>query len=256
MVDHVPSCCVPTNILSYLRNRYFVLKLVHVLHLSEKRVSLLLGTSAIAWGWIDVGGYQVGRNRRELGTRRPGHYHLFRCVTDGSYNNREKAKTVSNSGWIITCMSSHRTLRGLFFEISNEAGSYRGELLGPAALHTFVSAVTQFYSIYKLMGRICCDNIAALNRSSKNRRQVSTGIQNFLTFTAQLSIELLSPHVFPIKTRMGIPGQDGAVVVAYSGGATQYVVICNKLAKNGGQLPLAATTRSSSSSTMSAPQTN
>ncbi len=39
----------------------------------------------------------------------------FIGVTDGSYN-REKAKTVSGTGWIIVCKSSQRTLRAHFLK--------------------------------------------------------------------------------------------------------------------------------------------
>jgi hypothetical protein len=47
----------------------------------------------------------------------------FIGVIDNS-DNREKAKLVSGTGWIIVCKSSQRTLRGSFFEISTKAGSY------------------------------------------------------------------------------------------------------------------------------------
>ncbi len=47
----------------------------------------------------------------------------FIGVTDGSYD-REKAKTISGTGWMIVCKSSQRTLWGSFFEISTKAGLY------------------------------------------------------------------------------------------------------------------------------------
>jgi len=65
---------------------------------------------------------------------------MFLAVTDGSYN-REKAPTVSGSGWIIVCSACHRTLRGSFFKVSHSAGSYRGKLLGLVAIHTFTIAI-------------------------------------------------------------------------------------------------------------------
>jgi hypothetical protein len=65
-----------------------------------------------------------------------------------------------------------------FFEISTKAGSYQGKLLGLVALHTFVTAATQFFSLDQVTGRICCDNIAALNQSSKNRKRVSAGVKH------------------------------------------------------------------------------
>ncbi len=86
-------------------------------------------------------------------------------VTDGSYD-RERARTVSGSGWVICCTKTRRLLRGSFFEISPKAGSYRGELLGLVALHTFVATVTKFYRLDLACGKICCNNVSALGQSS------------------------------------------------------------------------------------------
>jgi hypothetical protein len=101
----------------------------------------------------------------------------FIGVTDGSYD-REKAKTISGTGWIIVCKSSQRTLRGSFFKISTKAGSYQDKLLGLVALHTFVTTIAQFFSLDQVTGQICCNNIAALNQSSKNRKRVSAGVKH------------------------------------------------------------------------------
>jgi hypothetical protein len=43
----------------------------------------------------------------------------FIGITDGSYN-REKAKTVSGTGWIVVSKSSQGTLWGSFLEISTK----------------------------------------------------------------------------------------------------------------------------------------
>jgi hypothetical protein len=61
-------------------------------------------------------------------------------VTDGSYN-RLKAGTVSRAGWVLACTALHQILWGSFYEISPKAGSYRGELLGLVAIHTFILAI-------------------------------------------------------------------------------------------------------------------
>jgi hypothetical protein len=45
------------------------------------------------------------------------------AVTDRSYN-RERAKDVSGSGWILLCTASRYTLRGSFYKISPMAGSF------------------------------------------------------------------------------------------------------------------------------------
>jgi hypothetical protein len=68
-------------------------------------------------------------------------------VTDGSYD-RIKAQMVSRAGWVLTCMASHRTLQGSFYEISPKAGSsYRGELLRLVAIHTLILMIAKFYSL-------------------------------------------------------------------------------------------------------------
>jgi hypothetical protein len=93
------------------------------------------------------------------------------AVTDGSYD-RERAKDVSRSGWLLLCTASRRTLRGSFSEISPIAGSFRGEFLGLAAIHTLALAAARFFHLDCMYGKICCDNIAALNQSSKVRQRV------------------------------------------------------------------------------------
>jgi hypothetical protein len=101
----------------------------------------------------------------------------FIGVTDGSYN-RERASTVSGSGWLICCTRSKRILRGSFYEISPKAGSYRGELLGLVALHTLISGIASFYKLKLPAGKICCDNLAALRQSGRCRRRVRSGIKH------------------------------------------------------------------------------
>ena len=101
----------------------------------------------------------------------------FVGVTDGSYD-RDRARMVSGSGWVICYTTTRRLIRGSFFEISPKAGSYRGELLGLVALHTFVAAVARFYKVDLACGKICCDNVLALRQSSKSRKQVSLGIKH------------------------------------------------------------------------------
>ncbi len=69
---------------------------------------------------------------------------MLLAVTDGSYD-RETAPTVSGLGWMIVCTACQRTLRGSFFEVSWSAGSYRGKLLGLVAIHTFATAIAQYF---------------------------------------------------------------------------------------------------------------
>ena len=92
------------------------------------------------------------------------------AVTDGLYD-RERAKDVSRLGWILLCTASRQTLHGSFYEISPKTGSFRGELLALVAIHTLALAVAQFFHLDCVSGKICCDNIAALNQSSKVRQR-------------------------------------------------------------------------------------
>ncbi len=96
---------------------------------------------------------------------------------DGSYD-RETAPTVSGSGWIIVCAACHQTLRGSFFEVSRSAGSYRGELLGLVAIHTFAIASAQYFAVAEISGGISCDNTAALNQASKYRKRVGVEVKH------------------------------------------------------------------------------
>jgi hypothetical protein len=98
-------------------------------------------------------------------------------VTDGSYD-RHKAKSCSGSGWILVCTASKRTLRGSFYEVSAAAGAYRGELLGLAALHSLILALANYHNVQIASGKICCDNISALNQASKSRKRVRSGIKH------------------------------------------------------------------------------
>ncbi len=123
------------------------------------------------WEHIVEGEIEVGWVRDALANG------TFLAVTDGSYD-REKAPTVSGSGWIIVCMDCHRTLRGSFFKVSHSAGSYRGELLGLVAIHTFAIVIARYFSLQETLGVISCDNMAALNQAGKNRKRVRIGVQH------------------------------------------------------------------------------
>ena len=101
----------------------------------------------------------------------------FLAVTDRSYD-RGVAPTVSGSGWIIACTTCKCTIRGSFFEVSQSAGSYRGELLGLVAIHTFATAIAKYFSLQEILGEIGCDNMAALHQAGKNRKRVGIGVKH------------------------------------------------------------------------------
>jgi hypothetical protein len=99
------------------------------------------------------------------------------AVTDGSYD-RDRAKDVSGSGWILLCTVSRHTLQGSFYKFLPKAGSYRRELLGLMANHMLALAVARFFHIDCMSGKICCDNIMALNQARKVRQRVRVGIKH------------------------------------------------------------------------------
>ena len=95
-------------------------------------------------------------------------------VTDGSYD-RKRAPSVSGAGWVITCRIAQKFLRGSFYETSISASAYRGELLGLVVLHTLALALSEFCSLEKAIGKMCCDNMGALGQSRKVSKRISTG---------------------------------------------------------------------------------
>ena len=66
------------------------------------------------------------------------------AVADGSYD-RKKAPEVSGAGWVLCCTRSWRMLRGNFYKVSPTASSYRGKLLGLAALHYLLGYLQEYY---------------------------------------------------------------------------------------------------------------
>ena len=85
-------------------------------------------------------------------------------VTDGSYN--KIAPTISGAGWLLVCTQSLRMIRGSFFEESQNASSYRGELLGLTAIHHLAAFALDYYGHSAATGSIHCDNKGALHQAS------------------------------------------------------------------------------------------
>ena len=54
--------------------------------------------------------------------------------TDGSYHRKHTPK-VSGAGWIAYCTRTNNNMAGSFYEISDDAGFYRGEQIGLCTIH-------------------------------------------------------------------------------------------------------------------------
>jgi hypothetical protein len=96
------------------------------------------------------------------------------AVHDGSYDRERERVGVDTT----LCTASRQTLRGSFYKISPMAGSFRGEFLGLAVIHTLTLAVARFFHLDCVYEKICCDNIVALNQSSRVRQRVQVGIKH------------------------------------------------------------------------------
>lgn len=97
-------------------------------------------------------------------------------VTDGSYNKR--APTISGAGWLLACTQSHLMVRGSFYEESQTASSYRGELLGLTAIHHLAAFALEFYGHTEATGSIHCNNKGALHQASLKRKRVRMGCKH------------------------------------------------------------------------------
>ena len=85
---------------------------------------------------------------------------------DGSYK-KKVAPTASGAGWVLYCRKTGNLIEGYFYEISDDAGSYRGEQLGMCAVHHLIAAVSRFFSIRKWRTRVCCDNEGTIKVSRR-----------------------------------------------------------------------------------------
>jgi hypothetical protein len=65
------------------------------------------------------------------------------------------------------------------YEVSAEAGSYRGELLGLLAIHTFILPVSLFYEVStQRLGLVACDNKGALFKAKVFRKRIPPGAKH------------------------------------------------------------------------------
>jgi len=94
--------------------------------------------------------------------------------TDGSYH-RKHAPKVSGAGWMAYCTRTNNNMTGSFYEISEDAGSYRGEQLGLCAIHHLIKGLCDFYNIHDWHPTVNCDNEGAIKMSKRNLRRIRPG---------------------------------------------------------------------------------
>ncbi len=127
------------------------------------------------------------------------------------------------------CRSSKKTLRGSFYQVSLAAGSYRRELLGLVAIHTLIHAATEYYQPEHVLGKICCNNMSALNQAGKVRKRVQSSIkhlnlqQALRTYKCKVNMALIYSHIRA--------HQDALKPWSMLTLEEQLNVICDKLAK-------------------------
>lgn len=111
----------------------------------------------------------VGRDRLRLGevfTAMTNNKAIW--VTVGS-RDRKRPPTLSSAGWLVFCPETRKFLSGNFVEVSKEANSYHGELLGLCAVQLFILAMQQFFELPDCTNRIVCDCNGAIKQASWKR---------------------------------------------------------------------------------------
>ena len=61
---------------------------------------------------------------------------------------------------------------GNFYEVSNSAGSSRGEQLELSAIYFLMSAPKKFYEIHGWKAKVSCNNLAAINLATRQLCQI------------------------------------------------------------------------------------
>lgn len=77
--------------------------------------------------------------------------------TDGSFD-RVIMPDVSSAGWTVFDPTTHSHIRAGFYEVTDSASAYRGELLGLTALHLVACAFKELYGEPDRPNRLICDN--------------------------------------------------------------------------------------------------
>ena len=95
-------------------------------------------------------------------------------VTEGYYM-RETKEDVRGTCWIFHYQKTGHKLVGTFYEESNQADSYQGEMLRLLAIHLLLAAIVEFFGITVLHTKICYDNEGGLYISYERRPRVKAG---------------------------------------------------------------------------------
>ena len=93
--------------------------------------------------------------------------------TDGSHDPN-LAPDISGAGWVIYDTATTHYLRCDFFERSDQASSFRGEMIGSLALHILCSALEQFFDLPSCKNKFYCDNEVTLKEAMRTRSRVPT----------------------------------------------------------------------------------
>ena len=68
------------------------------------------------------------------------------------------------------CTNTDNMMTGIFYEISEDAGSYRGEQVGLCAIHHLIASLCKFYNIHDWHTTINCDNKGAIKMSKRKKQ--------------------------------------------------------------------------------------
>jgi hypothetical protein len=103
-------------------------------------------------------------------------------ATDRTYG-RKQGPNHSGAGWVIACHKSEFMLKGSFFKFSSDTRSYRGELLGLAALNTLDFHASRYYKPTTVGRKFICNSKSALYKlSKKGCRRIRPGTAQVTCF--------------------------------------------------------------------------
>lgn len=111
----------------------------------------------------------------EIHCRGKGLHGMARVSPTSRYNYYGHGRLVQPCTCPQACTTQRKLLGGWFYERSNKAGSYRGELLGAVAIHLLTSFGAEFFSFPTCHDDVLCDNMGALNQASITCHRVRVG---------------------------------------------------------------------------------